>query len=385
MFILQSKILPVLLTDFLMPVPVHELNEDQGYRDGQIARHIEIYAEEIPDISNADIVILGVTENRGAGGAMQTSNAANVIRKQLYNLHFWHGDVKIADIGNVKMGATLQDSYAAIRSEIGELISRGKKVLILGGSHDIALAQYNAYAAMEKVIEFTNVDAKIDIASDTPLRSDNFLMDIFTQEPNFLRHYNHLAFQSYFVHPAMLDTIDKLRFDCYRAGNVQEHLDDMEPVLRSTDMLTLDVAAIKNSDAPANKLSPNGLTGVEACTLARFAGMSKTLSSFGIYGYNPEDDRDELTAKQISQVIWYFIDGVFKCKCEPVLADRDAHNEFHTQFGEVETMFLQNKRTNRWWMQMPDKKFVPCTHKDYLIASHGDIPERWFRVQERSL
>jgi hypothetical protein len=34
-------------------------------------------------------------------------------------------------------------------------------------------------------------------------------------------------------------------------------------------------------------------------------------------------------------------------------------------------------------MQMPDKKFIPCSPDDYKKASHDEIPERWLRVQER--
>jgi len=41
-------------------------------------------------------------------------------------------------------------------------------------------------------------------------------MEMLTSEPNLVKHYNHIGFQSYFVHPRMLETMDKLRFDCFR-------------------------------------------------------------------------------------------------------------------------------------------------------------------------
>ena len=34
----------------------------------------------------------------------------------------------------------------------------------------------------------------------------------------------------------------------------------------------------------------NGLTGEEACTLTRYAGMSTHLHSIDLYGYNPDLD-----------------------------------------------------------------------------------------------
>jgi formiminoglutamase len=53
-------------------------------------------------------------------------------------------------------------------------------------------------------------------------------------------------------------------------------------------------------------------------------------------------------------------------------------------FAEVDTTFIQSKKTGRWWMQLPDKRFIACSYKDYLLASSNEIPERWLRAQERS-
>jgi formiminoglutamase len=372
------------LIEFLEPVPLHELNDDEGYTDGQLGKHIEIFTEELPDIEHADIIFLGVTEFRGNGYFESDNDAANVIRKHLYRLHYWHTDVIIADLGNVKKGASINDSYAAIKTILAELFRMNKTVLILGGSHDITLAQYQAYIELNQQVEATCVDAMIDLRGESPIRSENFLMEMLTGEPNMVKHYNHIGFQSYFVHPRMLETMDKLRFDCFRVGTVTQNIEEIEPVFRNSHLLSFDISAIKHSDAPANKNCPNGLTGVEACILTRYAGFSSKMNSVGIYGYKPYDDVEEMTAKQISQMVWYFIDGKNRCKQEAALTNREFFNEYHTVFAEVETVFLQSKKTNRWWMQMPDKRFTACSYNDYLSASNNQIPERWLRVQERN-
>ena len=72
------------LHHFLTAIPVHELNNDNGYTDGQLAKHIAIYERELPDITHADIVLVGVNETRGSGVFDNTPNAADCIRKQLY-------------------------------------------------------------------------------------------------------------------------------------------------------------------------------------------------------------------------------------------------------------------------------------------------------------
>lgn len=372
------------LMDFMEPVSVDEITEDNGVTDGQIAKHILILDTDMPEIEAMDVILVGAPEMRG-GGFFKSGGPSgpDMIRKHLYQLHYWHTDVKIADIGNVKTGETLNDSYAALKTVVAELLRRNKTVVILGGSHDLTLAQYEAYRELDRSIEATCIDATVDLRSESTVRSENFLLDMLTGEPSKVKHYNHIGFQSYFVHPRMIETLDKLRFDCTRVGVVKDNIEEMEPVIRGTHLLSFDINAIKNSDSPASKQSPNGLDGMEACMLSRFAGMSTNLDSFGIYGYNPAEDTNELTAMQISQMLWYFIDGKNRSKQESNLNDKENFNEFHTAFAEIDTVFLQSKRTGRWWMQMPDKDFIPCSPEDYQKASHDEIPERWLRIQER--
>lgn len=371
------------LHDFLLPVDMHSINEDEGYNDGQLAKHISINDGEMPDITNADVVFVGVGETRGSGDFSGPNNAADAIRKQLYQLHYWHVDVTIADLGNIKTGAALYDSYAAIKTVLYELLKLKKTVILLGGSHDVTLAQYFAYKDFGRQVEATCIDATIDLRGESSLRNENFLLEMLTGEPNLVRHYNHIGFQSYLVHPRMLETMDKLRFDCYRVGVAKDNMDEMEPVIRNSTLLSFDINAIKNSDAPANQCSPNGFTGEEACMLTRYAGMSSQLTSLGIYGYDPRRDKDELTSKQIAQMLWYFIDGKSRNKQEASLEERDLFNEYHTIVAEEDTVFLQSRKTNRWWMQLPDKKIIACSYNDYVNASRNEIPERWLREQER--
>jgi formiminoglutamase len=370
------------LSDFLEPVNKHVISDDMGYKERQIGKLIEAYEEHLPEVDDADIVIVGCNEQRG-GGSSAESTAANAIRKEFYNLYYWHSDIKLADIGNVRIGKNMPDTYAALKVVIHELMELDKLVVVLGGSHDLTLAQYQAFAEKKRAIDAAGIDAVIDINLESPLRSENFLMEMLTGEPNYTRHYNHIAFQSYFVHPRMLETMDKLRFDCFRVGNVKEHIEDMEPVLRNCHLVSFDVMAIANAYAPANSFSPNGLNGEEACTLMQFAGMSRHMRSIGIYGYQPEKDKENLTAKQISQMLWYLMDGKSRGSKEALIDERDSFNEYHTAFAEVDTIFLQSKKTGRWWMQLPDKQFIACSYKDYLLASSNEIPERWLRAQER--
>ena len=370
------------LHEFLEPIDFAYLNDDKEYNDSQLGAFVKAYEDELPNLEGANIVIAGINEFRGDGFTAET-NAADSVRKKLYQLYYWHKDITIADVGNIRCGASVADSYAAAKTVICELLKMNKAVIIIGGSHDNTLAQYYAYRDLKKIIEATVIDSVIDLRSESPFRSQNFLMEMLTSEPNLIKHYNHIGFQSYFVHPRMLETMDKLRFDCFRVGAAKEQLDEMEPVIRNSHMLSFDIGAIKYSDAPAAACSPNGFTGEEACSLIRYAGLSPQISSVGIYGYNPLQDVKNLTALQIAQMIWYFIDGKSRSYHEAELNERQNFNEYHTAFAEVDTIFLQSKKTGRWWMQLPNKKLIACSYNDYLFASKNEIPERWLRAQER--
>jgi formiminoglutamase len=373
------------IIDFLEPIDLDELSNDEGYKDTQLGSHISLHtlANGFADIQTADLVLVGCGEFRGAG-VFNHTNGPNAIRQAFYSLFHWHKTVTVADVGNVKAGSSLADTYAALRTVITELIEQGKRVVVLGGSHDITLAQYGAYAAIEQIVEAVCIDARIDLNIDSVLPADSFLMDMLTGEPNFIRHYSHIGFQSYFVHPIMLETIDKLRFDCYRVGRVKENIEDMEPVVRNAHLLSFDIAAIQNSHAPANRLTPNGFNGEEACMLMQYAGMGSQLSSIGIYGYNASLDQHQLTAMQIAHMLWYLMDGIYKGKQEARVEEMDNFNQYRLAFAEVETTFLQSKKTGRWWMQLPDGKLMACSKFDYLAAANNEIPERYLRAVERS-
>jgi arginase family enzyme len=370
------------IIDFLTPLNLSEISGDTGYKEGQIGKAIQLYDEEFPDLDEVDVVIVGCTDQRGAA-LLHQSAAPFAIRGEFYNLFYWHQDVRIADIGDIKTGKANSDTYAALKMVLNELQEANKTVIVLGGSHDLTLAQYYAFADNKKAIDAVGVDALIDINLESPFRAENYLMELLTAEPNFMQHYNHIGFQSYYVHPRMLETMDKLRFDCFRVGTVKEHIEEMEPVIRNCSIMSFDISAIASSFAPANHLTPNGLSGEEACVLMQYAGMSPNMTSIGIYGYRPERDVEHLTAKQISQMLWYFLDGYSRNKREAKLEERDSFNEFHMALSEVDTIFLQSKKTGRWWMQLPDKQFIACSYKDYLVASSNELPERWLRAQER--
>lgn len=361
-----------------------ETQAPESYEPLQWGANIQCATQQHFDWEDADIIIVGCGEWRGEDKGASYSNGADTIRGELYKLYAWHPSVKIADAGNIRQGAGVDDTRAALRIVLQELHEAGKTVIVIGGSHDLTMQQYEAFKKAGQMINASVADMLVNLDETEGITSGGFLMDMLTAQPNFVNHYSHIGFQSYYAHPRMMETLDKLRFDFFRLGRVREHIEDMEPVLRTSNLFSFDISAVKYCDAPVNiKGSPNGFTGEEACVLTRYAGMSEKLTSLGLYGYLPENDMHGMTARLISQMIWYFIDGYQVRKTEAHLTDHEEFITFHVTFTDNDTVFLKSKRTNRWWMKLPNQSYVPCSYNDYLVASNDEIPERWLREQER--
>ncbi|MEY3118271.1 MAG: hypothetical protein RIT30_203 [Bacteroidota bacterium] len=106
------------IQDFLEPINIAHISNDEGYRDTQLGKHIKVNEGSLPDITDADIVIIGAGECRGAGYALHGHTAANAVRTALYDLYYWHAQVNVVDIGNVKIGQSIQELCSTEDSDI---------------------------------------------------------------------------------------------------------------------------------------------------------------------------------------------------------------------------------------------------------------------------
>lgn len=371
------------ILDFL--TPIHPASAfDIDFDENQLGHNISKITKGQAEIEDADVVLLGCGEFRDTYPRRNFSNGPDEIRLAFYESYYWHKEIKIADLGNIMPGQNAKDTQIALFTVLDELYSLGKKVLLIGGSHQLSLQQYEVYRKHKEIINLCVIDMLVDLKAETNITYDNHLLEILTGSPNYIKNFTLLGFQSYYVNPKIIETLDRFGFDCVRVGKAREKMEEIEPTLRSCHLLSLDINAIRYSDAPANSTgSPNGFYGDEMCKISRYAGMSSTLQGFGIFGYYPEMDLDKITAKLLAQVIWYFIDGLQIAKQEASFTDSDAFLEYDVSFTDQNFHFIKSKRTNRWWMKMPEDKYLPCTYQDYLLAANNEIPERWLREFER--
>jgi len=227
------------------------------------------------------------------------------------------------------------------------------------------------------------------------MNDENFLGRVFVAEPSTLFSACVMAYQTHLVMPKALEVMDKLHFESYRLGKVRTDLFEMEPVMRSTNLCSFDMSALRFADSPANyTASPNGLFGEEICQLARFAGQSETVDSFGLYGCNLAYDNRDQSVKLAAQIIWYFMDGVANRRNDFPDVQDENYTKYIVQFKEnkYEMSFWKSHKSDRWWMEVPTgnsnrnhKKLqiVPCSYTDYQMACREEIPERWMKAMAK--
>lgn len=370
------------LVSFLQPV--HTISDKENYNPLQYGKTVIHYHTDSFEWDQIDVVILGCGERRFSTENTNWSDSHNAIRSAFYKMYQWLNDVVILDMGNIIQGATPEDTKAALTTVLYELQQSGKLVIVLGGSQDLTLEQYQAFKKAEKMINVAAIDMLIDLEESEKLNDRSYLMNLLTYVPNFVTHFNLIGFQSYYTNPKLLETLDKLRFDCFRVGKVRENIEDMEPILRDCDLLSIDLNALKHSAAPFLKnASPNGFSGDEMCQLMRYAGMGSHIKSVGIYGYDALADTNGQGAEQVAQMLWYLVEGCHIAKLEADFSRKSEYEEYKFMFSNYDFNFLKSRRTGRWWIQLTENKFIPCSYADYLAAVNNEIPERWIRAHER--
>ncbi|WP_299012144.1 formimidoylglutamase [uncultured Polaribacter sp.] len=382
-------------SDFLTPVKESVIADAMLQSDLPFGQNIQIYTEKqgFPDLQDVKLVVFGVQEDRNSQGNTGCGQDLENIRKKLYQLYPGKWETNIADIGNVQKGNKVSDTYFAVSEIITSLLKKQIIPIIIGGGQDITYVNYRAYDALEQTVNITTVDSRFDLGNlEDELTSQSYLSKIIMQEPNNLFNYCNVGYQTYLNSKDEIELLDNLFFDTYRLGNAKQ-LENIEPAFRSADIVSIDIGAIRQNEAPANyNASPNGFYGEEICAIARYAGISDKVSSFGVYEYNATLDRDGQTAHLIAQMIWYFIEGVnYRVKDYP-FSNKDNYQKFTVLLNDDEPLtFYKSNKSGRWWIEiniLSNNKYkrhalIPCTYKDYTEAINQIIPEKWYKAMKK--
>ena len=381
---------------FLSPVQDRLVDELELLHDQTIGKKLKIHSTMLePSLEGVKMAIVGVLESRNSVDYIGEEFQFTEIRKAFYKLFPGNWSYDIADLGDIQRGETVEDSYSALIQVVSSLIKAKIIPIIIGGSQDLTYANYRAYDKISSMINIVNVDKSFDLGdSSKPINNGSYLGKIILEQPYNLFNYTALGFQTYFNSQEEIDLMDKLYFESYRLGAITHSISVVEPVLRDADIVTLDINSVQSSEVSLKqKYSPNGFNGREICAISRYAGISNKVTSFGIYEYKPSQN-DEATAMLVAQVMWYFIEGV-NCRIkDDDFRDSNSYLKFTVLVESEELVFFKSKKTGRWWIEIPFLEYsntklkqhplLACTHEDYISATKGLIPERWYKAYKKN-
>jgi hypothetical protein len=379
--------------DFLEPLDSEILKYIQELSIQHLGSKIVLHTKDsVPDLDKINIAIIGVLDNRGNQKA-KVNVDLTAVRKQLYTMFPGNWKASIADLGNILAGNSKEDTYFAVKKITSNLIKRNVIPIIIGGSQDITYALYRAYDDLEQMVNLVSIDSKFDFGKENEQISNNsFLTKIIIDEPNNLFNFCNIGYQTYYNSQEEIDLIEKLFFDSYRLGEVSSNISISEPVFRDADLVSIDLNAIKSSDS-GNFIdfNPNGFNGKEICSLARYSGISDKVSSFGIFNHN----NSEQEAVIIAQICWYFVEGYHYRSNEYPFGSRENYLKYIVPLEEEDLVFYKSDKTDRWWIEIPfilstsnklkKNTLLPCSYEEYLAACNQEMPERWWKVQRKSI
>ncbi|NQV54052.1 MAG: arginase family protein [Flavobacteriales bacterium] len=368
--------------------------EIESDRKATLIDSITAYSDGL-DCRDFDLAILYVPENRWmsnerADHAYQITAVLN----EFASLFVHDYEPKILNFGEFVLGNEIADTEAGLSEVIGHLVKSKVIPIILGGGRNLTYSVYKSFEAQEQIVNITSVDNYLNLDEST---IQNYVGRIIKEQPNFLFNYSNIGYQTYFVSPGELELADELYFDTYRLGVVRREVFSVEPVLRSAEVTSFSMDAIKSSDFGANcEPQPNGIYAEEACQMFRYIGLAEKTKVVLITELTGEGAtrRDDLL---LAEMLWCVVDGYYGRRSEIPGSKKEGFLKYRVPLrnDEFQLIFYKSAATDRWWMEVPvppqyankyrKHHLVPCAYEDYLIATRDDLPERWWKAYKKML
>lgn len=381
------------LSDYLIPVSIPK----KQYQPHQWGYCLRVHYQNLPDLTDVHLAIVGIAQTSLRS---QEPIAADVVRLQLYELYNSETALVATDLGNIRACPSPTDTYYALAAVVKMLLRQGIVPIIIGNEHDGCIGQFWGHAAAHSNVNVAIFDRKIDALAATTNEAtsnanydnnkdiDDVLVEKLLQHPQ-MTDLTHLAHQRSFIDPHVLDRLEKRQFECYGLGEMRPDIHEIEPTVRNRHLVSFDMCAVRQADAPAtNYAPPAGLHAEEALSIARYAGLSDHVCSIGLYGYMPLLDRNNQTARLMAQMIWYFAEGFYSRKNDFPEQDEKRYLRYivHFKDNDHQIVFLKSKKSDRWWMSIPAPQqtkgylLYPCSYNDYQTACRDEIPDRWLKA-----
>ncbi len=383
------------LNGYFDPVSLERPEFENLDHTESFSHHISVHTPDHPirELDKHQVALIGVPVDTN-GFIKGSKEAPDQVRSKLYQLRKINSNLKIYDLGNIKNGGSINDTYFALRDIILELLERDIIAIIIGGSQDLSRGVFLALEKQKGLHQILTVDSMLDFSlNEDSLNSRNYLNQIVNTSGLKQFSVTNLGHQAYFVTEKQLQQLEKSYLESIRLGEARKEIRQAEPLIRDSRFISIDMGAVRHADAPGATLaSPNGFFGDELCQLTRYAGLSEHTSILGFFELNPSSDINGQTAHLAAQSVWYFLEGLTHRIRENPIDTPEHIKKFIVTLNAAghDIIFHKSTLSERWWMEIPVKNpdsgynfFVSCSYEDYQQASNQEIPDRWWRFLNR--
>ena len=183
---------------------------------------------------------------------------------------------------------------------------------------------------------------------------------------------NHLLDDEFVIDP---------RIHC-RLGAINQDIEKAEVILRSADLVWVDLNVLRLSDNLGSAQSSTaGLSTEQFCTIAKYIGASTQLKSVIITGYDENSDPFGMAAKNLALFLYYLLEGTQIRRKESLWTEDFVKYSVVHDSASSELVFMEDQRSGRWWVQMysidaQQEVKIPCTRLDYEEACNNRISDR---------
>ena len=288
----------------------------------------DIVASDPDKYGAADIVILGCPQDDGVrrlGGREGTDLAPDAIRAQFYRQRTFNIRKHIFDLGNINLGASLEETHDTQLEVVKRILKDGKRLIILGGGNDISYPDGRAMAEVYGAEWWLgiNIDSHLDVRADEQRNSGTAYRQLLEEKHLLPTYFFEVGFQTHFCSPTYYKYIrdlgvHRISLELLRSRS-EADLELKETIKNkfinhSASLNTFfgfDMDAVRMSDAPGTSApSPLGLKASEFIQLVKYAASLANTRIVEFSEVNPKFDIDNRTAKLVAIGMHRFCTGV---------------------------------------------------------------------------
>ena len=277
---------------------------------------------------DADLVILGCPQDEGVrriGGRIGAAEAPDAIREQFYKLTTFNIRKKIFDLGDVKIGSSLEETHDTHTTVVEQILRDGKRVIVLGGGNDIS---YPDGVAMAEVFGAdwwigVNIDSHLDVRIAAERNSGTQYRQLLDEGRLKPTYFYEAGYQTHLTSPVYYEYIRNLGVNRISLEQLRSRAEadlELKEQIRakfighSSSLNTFfgfDMDGVRMADAPGTSApSPLGLRAGEFIQLVKYAASLANTKIIEFSEVNPKFDVDNRTSKLVAIGMHRFCTGV---------------------------------------------------------------------------